>query len=239
MVRIHSDDHERPQVCLTAHGTWRGFLGLLPVASFSIPFGMGFGAAATESGLSVIESVVMSMFVFSGAAQFSMLPFLSAPAAYLSVALVVLAVSARHVVMSAALGPWLNQLPLGRRFIVMAWLSDPNFATAQPALRNGHRDMGILLGGGLALWLCWICGTLVGAVSGHALVDVRVFGIDALMLCFFAAVLAGYLGNWKTWSPIALSALSAIVLAHILPQGWNIIVAALAGAMISLAQHGE
>lgn len=235
--RDHSDDPSG--IVLTLRGTWCGFRGLFPVAVFSVPFGIGFGAAATKAGLSSEQSIAMSLATFSGTAQFSALTFLPGPVDYLSLTLVVLAVSARHVVMGAALAPWVNRLPLGRRLIALAWLSDPNFAQGQPAFRAGERDIGVLLGGGVALWLNWTLGTAIGAFGGQALGEVARYGFDVVMLCFFAAIVAGYMRSRANLAPIVIAALVAVVAVSILPLGWNVLVAALLGGSASLVRHGR
>jgi predicted branched-subunit amino acid permease len=66
-----------------------GARAIAPVLLALIPFGMAFGATATESGLSALEALGMSVFIAAGAAQLAALPLLSAGA---SVAMVVLTV---------------------------------------------------------------------------------------------------------------------------------------------------
>lgn len=88
---------------LSFAGVRRGFADLFPVALFSLPFGIAFGVAATEAGLPAAQSMFMSVVVFSGAAQFAALDFIGSEISWLSLGLVVLALSARHIVMGAAL----------------------------------------------------------------------------------------------------------------------------------------
>jgi predicted branched-subunit amino acid permease len=224
-------------VVLTPAGTWRGFRDLLPIAMFSLPFGIGFGAAAINTGLAPFDAIVMSALVFSGAAQFAMLDFVGTDITLASLALVVLAVSARLTVMGAALAPWLNTLPAPRRFAVLAWLSDPNFAKSQPALHGGERDAGYLLGGGLALWTNWVAGTAIGALAGDIIGDVAGFGFDIIVVAFFVTVVVGELRKPPMILPVAVAAVAAISTAGILPDGWNVIAAALSGAVTTLLRH--
>jgi predicted branched-subunit amino acid permease len=57
----------------TAHGLVRGGQRLLPVSVFVLPFGVAYGAAAIEAGLSADQAMVMSLVVFAGASQFAAL----------------------------------------------------------------------------------------------------------------------------------------------------------------------
>ncbi|NJM81352.1 MAG: hypothetical protein HC844_01685 [Tabrizicola sp.] len=206
----------------------------MPVAVFSTPFGIAFGAAAIEAGISPEKAIAMSALVFSGAAQFATLDFAGPDVAWASLALIVLAISARLVVMGAVVSRELNALPARHRFPALAWLSDPNFARTHPKFRNGETDVGLLLGGGLALWLNWVAGTAIGALAGDVIGNVSRYGFDVVMLCFFAAVLAGEVRRPRMALPVAVAGLCAVATQGLLPAGWSVIVSALAGAGLSL-----
>jgi hypothetical protein len=57
-----------------------GAKAIVPVLLAPIPFGVAFGATAIGSGLSALEALAMSVFVFAGAAQLAAIPLLSAGA---------------------------------------------------------------------------------------------------------------------------------------------------------------
>ncbi|MEM9634557.1 MAG: AzlC family ABC transporter permease [Pseudomonadota bacterium] len=225
---------------LTLHGTLLGMRRLIPVSLFIIPFGTAFGIAAVEAGLSPLQATLASALVFTATAQFAALEFLSEPVAFISLALVVLALSSRHIVMSAALSTWVNRLPKSKRFLVLAVLSDANFADALPDLQNGQDDLGRLLGGGVMLWTTWVASTAVGAWGGDVLGDTDAFGFSVVMVCFFAATVAGQVrSNTKLLVPVLVAMGIAVLTLPILPTGWNIILAALVGGTISVWCHGE
>lgn len=205
--------------------------GLFPISIFVIPFGIAFGVAAAEQSLTVVQAIAMSALVFSGAAQFASLELWRGPIAYGSLALIVLAVNARHVVIGAALSPWVNGLPIGKRVLVSSFLSDPNFADSQPAFKSGERDMGRLLGGGLILWMNWVIGTTIGVIAGARIGDPEIYGLDVVMVCFFAATFTGQLRNKSTVVPALIASAVAVLSLGIVPAGWNIILAAIAGGV--------
>lgn len=219
---------------LTTKGVWTGFVDLMPVAVFSTPFGIAFGAAAIEAGIAPEKAIAMSALVFSGAAQFATLDFVEPDVAWMSLALIVLAISARLVVMGAVVSREVNAIPAWKRFPMLAWLSDPNFAQTQPKFRDGETELGLLLGGGVALWMNWVAGTAIGALAGDVIGDVSQYGFDVVMLCFFAAVVAGEVTGPRMALPVAAAAFCAVGLQGFLPVGWTVIVAALFGASLSL-----
>lgn len=221
-------------VALSGTVILRGMRRLMPVSLFVVPFGIAFGVTAVERGLGPIQATVMSVAVFTATAQFAALDFLSEPVAFASLFLVVLALSGRHVIMGAALSRWINRLPFAKRMVTLAFLSDANFADTQPMLREGETDLGVLLGGGLMLWVSWVGGTALGAFGGDLLGDTDAYGFGAVMLCFFAATAVGMLRESSGFvlPTIAAMAISAITL-PLLPTGWNIILAAVVGGFLS------
>ncbi|MEM9428277.1 MAG: AzlC family ABC transporter permease, partial [Pseudomonadota bacterium] len=217
-----------------------GIRRLLPICIFVVPFGVAFGVAAVAGGLGPLQATGMSVFVFTATAQFAALEFLRDPVAFVSLGLVALSLSARHIIMGAALSAWVNQLPLGRRLAVLFFLSDANFADTQASMREGSPDLGPLLGGGLALWATWAASTAAGAFGGRIFGDTEAYGFGSLMLCFFAATALGMVrgSHGLIWPVVAASAVSMMTL-PLLPTGWNILLAALLGGLISVATHAE
>ena len=228
------DDPSLP-VTFTATGIRRGARRLLPICVFIVPFGIAFGVAATERDLSPAQAILMSLFVFTATAQFAALDFLTEPVAYLSLGLVVAALSGRHVVMGAALSRWVNALPPARRFATLMFLSDANFADCISGIRNGDKDIGTLLGGGLVLWVTWVASTALGALGGHRLGDTNAYGFGVVMVCFFAATVTEMLReSFGRTGPVVAASVVSVVSLPVLPAGWNIILAAVVGGFVAV-----
>ncbi len=216
---------------LTWPGLRQGLRRMLPVGLFVLPFGIAFGAAAVDAGMTTLQAVVMSALVFAGASQFAALDLWHTPLPYLSLALVVLAVNARHIILGAALSPWVNSLSRSKRLLALGFMSDANFADSYAAFRKGGRDVGLLLGGGLMLWSIWIVGTALGAVAGAEIGALDRFGIDVVMAAFFAAIVVGELKTRASLLPVAIASAVTVLTLDLLPVGWNIIAAALCGGL--------
>ena len=79
----------------------------------------------------------------------------------------------------------------------MLFVSDANWAKSMQAFNRGQPGMGLLLGGGLALWFFWVLGSWLGVYLGDAVKDPKTVGLDMVMGCFLLAmVLEGdYLGS--------------------------------------------
>jgi predicted branched-subunit amino acid permease len=224
---------------LTLRGAWRGAVEIAPIALFVLPFGIAFGAAASAKAIPPEIAVLMSAFVNAGASQFAVLDLWLAPLPLGMLAVTVLAVNARHILLGATLAPWLLQLPLARRLLALSVLSDANFAQSLAAHERGETDAGVLLGGGLAMWVPWVLGTTVGTFGGALLGDLSRFGFDAVMATYFAAILCGRWQGRRDLVPWATAAVVAVVAANLLAPGWHIIAGALAGGVAGALTHRE
>jgi 4-azaleucine resistance transporter AzlC len=222
-------DREKP-VVLTRAGCSRGAKDILPLCTFVFVLAATFGVAARQAGLSISLASLMSAAVFAGGAQFAALALLGPPPSILPILLGTLAINARHLLLGAALAPWLLQLPRWQRLCAVTVLSDANWAQAMRAHASGERDAGVLVGAGLMMWATWVIGTATGALASAAVPDVGRFGLDALMVGFFAAALTG---GWrgKPDAPAAIAAAGVTLAMMALgARDWSILIGAAAGA---------
>lgn len=224
---------------LSWNGIRRGYRGALSAAAFVVPFGLAFGVAALEAGLSPALALLMSITVFAGASQFTALDLWSAPLPLVPILLATFAVNARHILLGATLYPWLSACRPGVRLGVVTVLSDVNWALAMNARRRGERDIGLLFGGGLALWSMWLLGTAAGLWLGADIGDMSRYGIDVVMPCFFAATLVGLWRGPADMAPWLAAAVVALVGSWTLPAGWHVLAGALAGGVVGVVRHGR
>lgn len=208
---------------------------MAPISLFTMAFGLAFGVAALQQGLSGLEAVLMSGLVFAGPAQFAVLEMWGPEIPLLALIATTFAINARHLVMGAAIYPWLRHLPPRQRYLSLTLLSDSNWAMAASDYRRGDTEnVGMLVGAGLALWLAWLIGTLLGVMFGSGISEPERFGLDVIMSCFLMAMLmTGKRDLWVLlpWSVAALTTLAALTW---LPANAHVIVGALAGGAVGL-----
>ncbi|WP_232059218.1 AzlC family ABC transporter permease [Kineobactrum salinum] len=96
---------------LTLADVRAGFWRLLPLSLFVAAFGLAFGLAGVQAGLSGLEIVVMSAAVFAGTAQFAALDLWGLEVPLLPLLATTFAINARMLLMGASLYPWLRQVP--------------------------------------------------------------------------------------------------------------------------------
>ena len=214
------------------HEIWSGFRQLLPISLFVVVFGLAFGLAATQSGLDGTSIVIMSTLVFAGASQFAALDLWGAQVPLIPLAITVLAVNARHLLMGATLYPWLRHLPPAKRYGMMLVVTDASWAMSMQAFGRGESGMGLLFGGGIALWLAWILGSWLGLYFGNAIQDPVRLGLDMVMGCFMLAMAIGGQKNLRMFAIWTVAAGSSLLACRYLPENSHVVVGALAGGLL-------
>jgi 4-azaleucine resistance transporter AzlC len=196
-------------------------------------FGMSFGVLAVTSGLSVLQACAMSLLVFTGASQFAVVGVLGSggsPAAALASALLL---AARNGAYGLAMAPVVRG-SLPRRLLAAQLVIDESTALA---LAQGKREVQehAFWVTGVAIFVCWNLGTLLGALGGSAIGDPARFGLDAAFPAGFVVLLVPHLRRLEGRVAAALGALVALVLVPLAPPGVPVIAAGLA-ALVGLRQ---
>lgn len=217
---------------------WSGFKQLAPISLFVIVFGAAFGLAAAQFGLSDSTIIGMSTLVFAGASQFAVLDLWGTQMPLFTMMLTVFAINARHLLMGATLYPWLRHLPAPQRYGVMLTASDANWAMSMQAFSRGEPGLGLLLGGGLALWSFWIVGTWLGIHFGNAISDPASLGLDMVMGCFLLAMVVGGERNLRMLVIWSIAAIASLLAYWYLPENSHVVVGALAGGMAGMIRGG-
>ncbi len=223
-----------PGARLDLAGILVGIRRMAPLSLFVVIFGLAFGVAALSRGLSGLEAMLMSALVFAGASQFAALELWGPEIPLLPLIATTFAINARHLLMGAAIQPWLAHLPPGQRYGSLVLMSDSNWAMAVADRQRGETNVGMLVGGGIALWLTWLLGTLLGVIFGSGITEPERFGLDVIMGCFLLAMLVGGRRDLSMLVPWGAAALAALAAMAWLPPHSHVIVGALAGGLAGL-----
>ncbi|MBB5322003.1 AzlC family ABC transporter permease [Marinobacter oulmenensis] len=210
------------------------FFRLLPISLFVVAFGTAFGLAASQEGLSPFQSILMSAAMFAGASQFAAVDMWGAEVSLLPLMAVVFAINSRHLLMGASLYPMLRDVSPGRRYALLLLLTDANWAVSAQEYQSGRRNLEVIIGGGLVLWMAWILGTSVGVFFGGLLQNPKAFGLDMVLGCFLLSMALG--GNKSPRVLVAWLVAGAGSLAawKWLPPNSHVVVGALAGGVVGL-----
>jgi len=210
------------------------FFRLLPISLFVVAFGAAFGLAATQSGLSPFQSILMSFTVFAGASQFGALDLWGTEVSVIPMLVVVFAINARHLLMGASLYPMLKDVSPARRYGLLLFLTDANWAVSAQDYQNGRRNLEVILGGGVVLWLAWVLGTAFGAYFSGLLQNPKAFGLDMVLGCFLLSMVLGGKATPRVVVVWLVAGVTSLAAWKWLPANMHVVVGALAGGAVGL-----
>lgn len=189
-------------------------------------FGASFGVLATTAGLTVAQACAMSVLVFTGASQFAVVGVLEVGGSLGSAFGSALLLAARNAAYGVALAPTLSRRSLGRRLLAAQIVIDETTALAMAQPGRVAREQAFWTTG-IAVFVCWNIGTVLGAVAGDAIGDPEALGLDAAFPAGFVALAVPHLGSRQGKIAAVCGAVIALVLIPLTPAGVPIVAAAL------------
>lgn len=219
---------------LNARAVRSEFVQLLPISVFVAVFGVAYGLAAVQAGLAPWEAGLTSALVFAGAAQFAALGLWGHEVSLIPLIAVMLAINSRHILMGASIHPMLRRLPALKRYGVLVFLTDANWARSFQQYQSGRENLEAVLGGGIALWIAWIAGTLFGTYFGGLFHNPDAVGLDMVLGCFLLTMALGGPKSRRILAAWAAAALAAVLAWRWLPPHTHVIAGALAGGLVGL-----
>jgi 4-azaleucine resistance transporter AzlC len=212
----------------------------LPVVMGYLPIGFAYGVLAINAGLSVLETVAMSVIVYAGSAQLMAVSLFAAGINPFSIIATTFIVNLRHLLMSASLAPYMERWQKGQVAAFCYELTDESFGVHSLRFAKGETEAPRALAINLTCQLAWVGGTLLGALAGGLITDVKPFALDYALPAMFIALLvlqikskrhllvaliggalsmAFWLGHVTQWNVIFATVLAAAVGAGV--ETWN------------------
>lgn len=187
-------------------------------------YGLSFGALSVAAGLSLAQTAVLSLLMYTGGSQFAYIAVIAGGGAPAS------AVGAATLlgVRNALYGMQLNALlrPRGWRRLVAAQLTiDESTATATAQDTPAERRRGFW-SAAIGVFLVWNLCTALGAWAGNALGDPRRFGLDGAAVAAFLALLWPRLRQRHAGALAVACALVTVLAVPQVPAGLPILLAA-------------
>lgn len=213
-----------------------GVLTILPLLVAVVVYGLLFGTLAAQKGLSPLEVAIMSATVFAGASQFVAVEIWTSPPAVVLLAATALMVNLRHVLMGAALAPFLKGWPRGATALSLYMMADENWAFALRRGATAPLTPAYYLGLALPLYVGWIVCTFFGTIFGGVLQDPARYGLDFAFTAVFLTLLVGMWQGRRSLLPWAASAAVAVAAYAWLPGVWYIALGGLAGTLAGALQ---
>jgi 4-azaleucine resistance transporter AzlC len=200
------------------------FRAAIGIGLYAMAFGASFGAISVGSGLTVQQTMVLSLVMFTGASQFAFVgvaasggsPFAAVPAALL--------LGVRNAFYGVPVSEILHPRGLARLWTAHFVIDETTaMATSQGTPRAKRYAFWAT---GLILFALWQLGSLAGALVGRA-VNPADIGLDAAAPAVFLALLWPMLRGPEARWVASGGALVALALVPIAPPGAPVVASAI------------
>lgn len=206
----------------------------LPVMLGYIIVAFAFGILAVQAGFTPFTVFLMSFLVFAGSAQLIAVSLVMASLSPSSIILTVFIINLRHLLMSAAMAPHLASWPKKKQAWFAFEMTDETFAiNLLRALGNKGNPTEIFTVNTFCHW-SWIGGSVLGALFGNLLGDIRPLGLDFALPGMFIALLLPHLRVSDRIAAVFFAAVSVIVFALLGAAQWSIILATVVAATLAI-----
>ena len=200
----------------TRPGWLAGVIQASPIVLGYVPIGLAFGVLAQKAGISTLNTLLMSLLVYAGSSQLIAVGLFASKVPALSVILTTFVVNLRHVLLSAALSPFLKRWRK-REIAAFAYeLTDETFAIHAVRFASGTPGKAEVLATNMTAQVAWIFGTWLGIMVGQSITDVKPLALDYVLPAMFVALLVLQIKDRvQVGVALATGALSVLSLIHI------------------------
>ncbi|MBK7625296.1 MAG: AzlC family ABC transporter permease [Kineosporiaceae bacterium] len=200
-------------------------------------YGVSFGALSVASGLSLAQTCVLSLAMFTGGSQFAFVGVIGGGGGGAAAAATAGLLGVRNGFYGLQMAPLLRERgwrrPVAAQLTIDESTAVGTAQTSPELIRLGFWSTGI------AVFVLWNLTTLLGALAGDAVGDPRTFGMDAAAAAAFLGLLWPRLRSLRPRAVALGSATLAAVLIPIVPAGIPVlatVLVALAGATVRADQ---
>jgi 4-azaleucine resistance transporter AzlC len=227
---LASREKRSQSIYMIRKGLTAGFpiiLGYLPVA-------VTFGVLAKQSGMTMIELTLMSVFVYAGASQFMGANMIAVGSGALEIIIATFVLNFRHFVMSLSFMNTLREIGLKFRIPLSLWLTDETFAMASTHHEEAKQEKGALFYLTLLFtaYLSWICGTILGGFLGEIMPEKlsQSMGI-ALYAMFIGLLIPSVKREMKVGLIAVIAMLINMICSQFMSDGWAIVLGTVLGGL--------
>jgi len=207
-------------------------------------WGLMTGVTMVKSGMSVFESVAMTLLVYAGSSQLAAIPLIAAGAPAWVILATGFCVNLRFVVFSLHLRPYLMHLSRGARMVVGYFITDVTYVLFTkrfhaPATTEDERttQQAYLAGSSFLIWAVWMTSSLVGVALANIIPPTWGLGFAGI-LCLLGIQCSLASSRLRVLASVVAGVTAVCVYA--LPLRLNIVTAIAVAVLVSmLVEHAK
>jgi predicted branched-subunit amino acid permease len=197
-------------------------------------YGVSFGALGTTTGLTIPQTMALSLLMFTGASQFTLVSTLASGGTALTAVVASWLMGTRNAAYSMRMTPILKAKGPGRLVAVQLTIDESTaMGLAQDeAAFEGRASRLAFWATGLSVYLLWNLATFIGAVSVSSIGDPKSFGLDAAIAAGLFALVWPQIKSRIDLSVALGGALIALALTPFVSPGVPVLAAALVSIIV-------
>lgn len=201
-----------------------------PIVMGYLPVGAAYGVLAQQAGLSLLNTVLMSVLVYAGSAQLIAVGMFAAGLNPVSIIVTTFVVNLRHLLMSASLAPSLKSWNKWELALFAYEITDESFAVHSMRFARGDLNKATCFGINALAQTSWVLASFAGYFAGASIPSVEPLGIDYALPAMFIALLVMQMKNGLHVLVAGFSGLLAVILNKAGAAQWSVILATVVGA---------
>ena len=215
---------------------WRGVAASLPINLGVAPMALVLGAQAAQKGLTLAEVPLMTGLNFAGGSEFAAVKLWTSPPHLLLIVAMTFLVNSRHLLMGAALAPFIQHLPKRKAFPALFFMCDESWAMGLADARRRAAagisscfSLAYYLGVSAGVYVTWVVLTTLGAGIGPTIGNAENYGFDMAFPAVFLVLLKGMWHGARAARPWLVSLVVAALTSLLLPGAWYVPAGAVSG----------
>jgi 4-azaleucine resistance transporter AzlC len=214
----------------------RGVKAAIPVLIALVPLAMVLGAQAEQKGFSLVEVTLMTALNYAGGSEFAAIGLWTSPPPVALIVAMTFLVNCRHLLMGAALTPYIQHLPRRAVYPALFFMVDESWAMSIADARRRQAlgmkpalSLTFYLTLGFLFWVTWFVFATLGAAIGPVFGDLGRWGFDMAFPAVFLMLVRGMWTTLRAACPWLVSLLIAAVTHLAISGAWYVPAGALAG----------
>ena len=213
--------------------SWRRALKITsPVAMGYAPAGMAFGVLASAAGIPWWMTIMISIIVFSGAAQYAAIPLVATGAGIFNLSVNTLVINLRHVFYALPLVDILPKNPFKKAYCLFC-LTDECFSVMTSLSPDAQR--GFFPKISLLVHSYWVMATIVGIIAGDQLAKF-VPHLEFALPALFVILWYEQMKQKRIWWPSIVALVFYVLMMLIIPE--YVLLMALIASVIFILVRG-
>ena len=196
----------------------------IPVLLGYVTIGIAFGLLLAEAGYPWWLSLVMSLWMYAGAAQFISLGFFAAGTSFWEACLIQLVVNARHMAYGISMLKPYKEAGVFKPYLIFS-LTDETFAilSSPPEMPAEEKHFFMFCVSALDQSY-WVIGSVIGALAG-ALVPFDMTGVGFALTALFVVLMIEQIFKKKKYGVFILSGAAALAGVFLIPGSVSLLAA--------------